>query len=82
MRENRFPGKAFRWNPPVGRGGKNPSVCKYHEGEVNTLPVNTELCVYDDQPVDGYYIVPDRPGIGNELNERALAEAEIFTVSQ
>ncbi|MGN0141685.1 MAG: mandelate racemase/muconate lactonizing enzyme family protein [Roseburia sp.] len=48
----------------------------------NTLPVNTELCVYDDQPVDGYYIVPDRPGIGNELNERALAEAEIFTVSQ
>jgi L-alanine-DL-glutamate epimerase-like enolase superfamily enzyme len=46
----------------------------------NTLPRNRELCVYDDQPVDGYYIVPDRPGIGNELTERALAEASILTV--
>lgn len=46
----------------------------------NTLPFNTEMCIYNDQPVDGYYIVPDRPGIGNELTEKTLAEAEIITV--
>lgn len=46
----------------------------------NTLPVNTELCIYDYQPENGYYTVPDLPGIGNELTEKALAEAEIITV--
>lgn len=46
----------------------------------NTLPFNTEMCVYKEQPVDGYYIVPDRPGIGNELSEKTLAEASIITV--
>ncbi|MBU5435458.1 mandelate racemase/muconate lactonizing enzyme family protein [Pseudoflavonifractor sp. MSJ-37] len=46
----------------------------------NTLPFNTGLCVYDDQPVDGWYTVPDRPGLGNELTEQALAEASILTV--
>lgn len=46
----------------------------------NTLPFNTELCIYDDQPVNGYYIVPNRPGLGNELTEKALAESTIITV--
>lgn len=46
----------------------------------NTLPFNTDLCIYDDQPVNGYYIVPDRPGLGNELTEKALAESTIITV--
>ncbi len=48
----------------------------------NTLPMNTELCVYDDQPVNGYYTVPDRPGLGNELTEKALSEAEILTIRE
>lgn len=47
----------------------------------NTLPINTELCVYDYQPENGYFKVPDLPGIGNELSEKALAEAEIITIS-
>lgn len=47
----------------------------------NTLPINTELCVYDYQPENGYFKVPDLPGIGNELSEKALAEAEIITMS-
>lgn len=46
----------------------------------NTLPINTELCVYDYQPENGYYTVPELPGIGNELTEKALAEAEVITV--
>ena len=46
----------------------------------NTLPVCTELCIYDYQPVNGYYEIPDLPGIGNELSDKALASAEIETV--
>lgn len=43
-------------------------------------PTNTELCVHDYQPVNGYYTVPDLPGIGNELSEYALSRADIVTV--
>ncbi|MBR0374315.1 MAG: mandelate racemase/muconate lactonizing enzyme family protein [Mogibacterium sp.] len=46
----------------------------------NTLPVCTELCIYDYQPVNGYYEIPDLPGIGNELSDKALASAEIETI--
>jgi L-alanine-DL-glutamate epimerase-like enolase superfamily enzyme len=46
----------------------------------NTLPINTEICVHDYQPKNGYYEVPDLPGIGNELTEKALAKSEIITI--
>ncbi|MCD7861459.1 MAG: mandelate racemase/muconate lactonizing enzyme family protein [Oscillospiraceae bacterium] len=57
-----------------------PNFIIYEHHTNNTLPINTELCIYDDQPVNGYYIVPDRPGLGNELTEKALSEATIVTV--
>ena len=47
----------------------------------NTLLANTETCIYDYQPVNGYYVVPDLPGLGNELSPKALAEATIITVN-
>lgn len=43
-------------------------------------PANIDLCVYNYQPVDGYYDVPDLPGIGQELSPKALELAEIYTV--
>lgn len=46
----------------------------------NTLAFNTSVCVYDIQPVNGYFILPDRPGIGNELTEQALRESEITQI--
>ena len=30
---------------------------------------------YSIQPVNGVYTVPDRPGIGQELSDKAMAEA-------
>jgi L-alanine-DL-glutamate epimerase-like enolase superfamily enzyme len=36
--------------------------------------------VYDYQPVDGYFSLPELPGIGNEPTEQTLAESEIITV--
>ena len=35
---------------------------------------------YDIMPVNGEYIVPDRPGIGQELSEKAMAEATVYTI--
>ncbi|MCF0150140.1 MAG: mandelate racemase/muconate lactonizing enzyme family protein [Firmicutes bacterium] len=46
----------------------------------NTTPAVTELGLYDYQPVNGWFEIPELPGIGNELSEKALREAEIFTV--
>lgn len=41
---------------------------------------NIDLCKYNYQPVNGYYDVPDLPGIGQELSEFALERADIITV--
>ncbi len=52
-----------------------------HEHHVVSInEVNTELCVHDYQPVNGYYSIPELPGIGNELSDFALKTADIVTV--
>lgn len=41
-----------------------------HEQHVyNRYDYNIKLCKYDYQPQDGYFTIPDLPGIGNELSE-------------
>jgi len=57
-----------------------PNFIIHEHHTVNTLQPVRELCVYDYQPVDGYFEVPELPGIGNELSEKALAEASIYTL--
>lgn len=44
------------------------------------LDENIALCKYDYQPKNGYFDVPDLPGIGQELTEDAIKRAEIITV--
>lgn len=41
---------------------------------------NIDLCKYDYQAEDGYFEVPERPGIGQELTEEAIAASEVITV--
>ena len=51
--------------------------------EHHTMNTNHEvraLCVHDYQPVDGWFDIPELPGIGNELSEQALREAQIETI--
>ncbi len=57
-----------------------PNFIIHEHHTVNTLKDIRDLCVYDYQPVDGYFGIPELPGIGNELTDKALAEAEIVTV--
>ena len=44
------------------------------------LDENIESCKYDYQPVNGYFDVPELPGIGQELSEKALKSAKITTL--
>lgn len=53
-----------------------------HEHHVtNTFRSNTDNGIYNYQPRNGYFDVPELPGIGQELSEYALKNAEIFTVN-
>lgn len=53
-----------------------------HEHHVNNLhKYNKELCIYDYQPINGKFFVPQIPGIGNEYSKEALSRANILKVS-
>ncbi|HWR31134.1 MAG TPA: mandelate racemase/muconate lactonizing enzyme family protein [Negativicutes bacterium] len=41
---------------------------------------NIDLCKYDYAAKDGYFEVPDLPGIGQELTDAAIAASEVVTV--
>lgn len=41
---------------------------------------NIDLCKYDYTAKDGYFEVPELPGIGQELTEEAIANSEVVTV--
>lgn len=52
-----------------------------HEHHVfNLHAYNKQLCIYDYQPKNGKYEVPDLPGIGNEFSEYALTHCQKVTV--
>jgi L-alanine-DL-glutamate epimerase-like enolase superfamily enzyme len=57
-----------------------PNFIIHEHHTVNTIKENCELCIYDYQPVDGYFSVPELPGIVNELSQKALSDATIVTV--
>lgn len=57
-----------------------PNFVIHEHHPFNKLTFNRELCVYEYQPENGYINVPELPGIGNELSEKALANAVITTV--
>lgn len=41
---------------------------------------NRELCIYDYQPAEGKFEIPDLPGLGNELSETAFRNCDRVTV--
>ena len=51
-----------------------------HEHHVyNRYDYNKVLCKYDYQPVDGYFTVPELPGIGNEISDFVFENATMKT---
>ncbi|MEA4920479.1 MAG: mandelate racemase/muconate lactonizing enzyme family protein [Clostridiaceae bacterium] len=52
-----------------------------HEHHRNCLlQQNKELCIYDYQPVNGKFDIPNLPGLGNEFSEVALNNCDKVTV--
>ena len=52
-----------------------------HEHHRNCLlPDNKKLAIYDYQPVNGKFKVPELPGLGNEHSEYAISNSVIVTV--
>ncbi len=49
-----------------------PNFLIHEHHRYNLLDLNKELCIYDYQPVNGKYKIPELPGIGNEFSEVAL----------
>ena len=39
-----------------------------------------ELCTYDYQPENGYYVAPERPGLGQELNDAVCKDYLAYTI--
>lgn len=57
-----------------------PNFVIHEHHAVALLKENIELCKYDYQPKNGYFEVPERPGIGNELSEYAIQTSEKITI--
>lgn len=53
-------------------------IHELHEGALKKSLRDT--CKYDYMPVNGYFDVPELPGIGQELTEEAMKEAKCYTV--
>jgi L-alanine-DL-glutamate epimerase-like enolase superfamily enzyme len=53
-------------------------IHEHHQAAL--LPENIRTGIYDYQPVDGYFEVPDLPGIGQELSKEAMDTAIKATV--
>jgi len=52
-----------------------------HEHHRNALNKdNIRLCKYDYQPKNGFYDIPDKPGIGQELTEDVMKASESITI--
>ncbi len=56
----------------------NFTIHEHHVG--NTLPSCVEMGKYDYQPKNGYLDIPELPGIGQEVSDKALKSAHIETI--
>lgn len=59
-----------------------PQFLIHEEHEVNRKPANIASGRYHYAPVDGSYAIPDRPGIGQELSEQAMNDAQVTTIRE
>lgn len=54
-----------------------PNFIIHEHHVINTFKENTDLGVYNYQPVDGFIDVPELPGLGQELSDYALKTSSI-----
>ncbi len=57
-----------------------PNYLIHEHHQAALLPENIRTGIYDYQPVNGYFTVPDLPGVGQELSQEAMDTAVKATV--
>lgn len=57
-----------------------PNFCIHEHHQKALMPGYIELCKYNYQPVNGRYTVPELPGLGQDLSEKAYANADIVVI--
>ncbi|MBJ8326211.1 mandelate racemase/muconate lactonizing enzyme family protein [Streptococcus pacificus] len=57
-----------------------PNFVIHEHHQTALMQGNIDLCKYNYQPKNGFFEVPERPGIGQELTDETIANAEVFTV--
>ena len=57
-----------------------PNFCIHEHHQKTLLPEYQELVVYDYQPQDGYYTVPELPGIGQEITDEVYKQSDYVVV--
>lgn len=57
-----------------------PNFVIHEHHAVNLTPYNKSYCIYDYQPVNGKFKVPELPGLGNELSESAMNNSVKVTI--
>ncbi|MEU0266762.1 mandelate racemase/muconate lactonizing enzyme family protein [Nocardioides sp. NPDC006303] len=58
-----------------------PNFVIHEHNNTSLVPANIDLCVNDYQPKDGWFEIPDLPGIGQDLTEAAYASADTIVVN-
>jgi len=57
-----------------------PNFVIHEHHRTNLTAYNKDLCIYDYQPKNGYYEIPELPGLGNEFSDKALNSGVKVTV--
>ncbi|CAB1245207.1 mandelate racemase/muconate lactonizing enzyme family protein [Clostridium sp. WLY-B-L2] len=57
-----------------------PNFVIHEHNTVSLKDYNIDFCKYDYQPVNGYYEIPNKPGLGQELTEKAIENAFKITI--
>ena len=58
-----------------------PNFVVHEHNNTSLMPDNVASCLHDYQPVNGYYEVPDLPGIGQDLTPETYASSETILVN-
>lgn len=57
-----------------------PNFLIHEHHQYALIEDNINMCKYDYQPHNGYYEVPELPGIGQEVTEETIRKAEVITI--
>lgn len=59
-----------------------PNFCIHEHQQKALMPEYIDLCQQNYQPVHGRYRVPELPGLGQDLTDRAYRDADVVEITE